>query len=219
MTRSRRTRQEERLVGVKGRKERNTRRQGGRGRATETDETQIKLTVLVGGRCAMAVVVGNLSTVSEDAAQAYRSVSAETFAVPASPSADGRAPTEHHAASAASPPLRLCAGLASSHSSLSRASLPSLALVRELSLFCAHPVLYDGAFLLPALSAVFAARAVVHARPGGSLPSLVYPDNRGRETSVVCQDSESVCLCLICMCQRGTSSPDSSSSIHVLRSS
>ncbi len=43
-------------------------------------------------------------------------------------------PTDHLSASA--PPLR------SAHSSLSPGLPPSLALVRELSLFCAHPALY-----------------------------------------------------------------------------
>ena len=89
-----------------------------------------------------------------------------------------------------SPPLRLLRLICSAHSSLSPGLSPSLALVRELSLFCAHPALY---YVLLCFARIVLRGFVCTRRntcpPRRLSPLLVYPYKRGGETSVVCQDS------------------------------
>ena len=77
--------------------------------------------------------------------------------------------------------LRLLRLICPAHSSLSPGLSPSLALVRELSLFCAHPALYYVLLCFVALSfGVWFAHVVSHAHPGGSLSSFIRVNDEGR---------------------------------------
>ena len=91
---------------------------------------------------------------------------------PRESSAVGSAP---HECALHPPPLTTLSAsaphLCSAHFSLSPGLPPSLAHVRELSLFCAHPVLYDDTLFFPRLVCGFCCCTVIHAHPGGSLPS------------------------------------------------